>query len=366
MTFLRKRFVPVLLIVPLFLPFASFAQQTNSLDTLQAAYEQARQTIESDTIISYSNALVAVGNQLKQKGDVDTYLLLNAEMKRLAEDNSVEEGVPNTAQVIADTAKKVMAERNTRIVAVIKQYIASLEERVKQLMTADKVDEAKTVKDALESARFELADFKGESSKEVAAGPINKLPKTAVSVSDSASDKSFPKNALEYNRHHYAVIMKTLSWYAARTACTEEGGHLVIITSKDENDFCIRIGTGRGLWIGCSDHKKQGDWRWVDGTKVSAFGVPTKLKGSHTSPPGKAKKAGDGHQSKHLGEIPKYGWLPGQPNNRGTLEHFGAFVPVIDNNGRTCAYGWNDVRVGGHPNADGFGSVRGYICEWDK
>ena len=47
------------------------------------------------------------------------------------------------------------------------------------------------------------------------------------------------------------------------------GGHLVIINDAEENDFLTSIGAGNDYYhLGASDHEKEGEWRWVDGTPM--------------------------------------------------------------------------------------------------
>uniref|UniRef100_A0A4W4E5D0 C-type lectin domain-containing protein n=1 Tax=Electrophorus electricus TaxID=8005 RepID=A0A4W4E5D0_ELEEL len=62
------------------------------------------------------------------------------------------------------------------------------------------------------------------------------------------------------------------TWTASRDACVAAGGHLVIVSSSGEQDFLKRSKPGSGAefyWIGLTDAVVEGEWHWLDGTKLS-------------------------------------------------------------------------------------------------
>jgi len=151
---------------------------------------------------------------------------------------------------------------------------------------------------------------------------------TSSSGDTFQSGKSF---TWEKNGHSYQVVRGELSWPEAKKRCEEMGGHLVSITSPEEQEFVCSLIAQSGipvdrrpgtsdqwaewrdkLWLGGTDEGSEGRWRWVDGSPWEY--AP---------------------------------WVPGQPGGDGNClnicPHFGG--------------GWNDGSV-----KDYF--LVGFICEW--
>ncbi|HOG43140.1 MAG TPA: kelch repeat-containing protein, partial [bacterium] len=124
----------------------------------------------------------------------------------------------------------------------------------------------------------------------------------------------------------YYVSTDALSWEDARLACHELNGDLVSINSELEQYYIERmISTSHDYWIGATDKTKEGDWRWVDGTKFWEGAIAGTAYG----------------YSK---------WNPGQPDDYLNDEDYGLIW-----GGQNFA--WNDA------NSDG---VLYYICEFDE
>lgn len=83
------------------------------------------------------------------------------------------------------------------------------------------------------------------------------------------------QTSLEYNGHKYTFYTDGyMSWEEARDFCEAQGGHLVTITSEDEQNaiynYIKQFNTDTDIWIGISDAESEGDWsHWVTGEEVT-------------------------------------------------------------------------------------------------
>ena len=66
-------------------------------------------------------------------------------------------------------------------------------------------------------------------------------------------------------RHKYEIFRETLTWEEAKAACEAKGGHLVTITSPEEQKLIESLNTQNSkLWIG-GYKNSAGQWCWVTG-----------------------------------------------------------------------------------------------------
>uniref|UniRef100_UPI001A981CD1 asialoglycoprotein receptor 1-like n=1 Tax=Gasterosteus aculeatus aculeatus TaxID=481459 RepID=UPI001A981CD1 len=71
----------------------------------------------------------------------------------------------------------------------------------------------------------------------------------------------------------YFFSSQTLTWSSSRSWCRTQGGDLLVVDSQPEQSFVFQSSqvlqlSGRRLWIGLSDREEEGEWRWVDGSRV--------------------------------------------------------------------------------------------------
>ncbi|KAL7841705.1 hypothetical protein SRHO_G00253960 [Serrasalmus rhombeus] len=117
-----------------------------------------------------------------------------------------------------------------------------------------------------------------------------------------------------FSCYYMSTFRKT--WEESRQDCRMKGADLVIINSREEQQFVL--GIGRTLWIGLTDRAIEGHWKWVDDTSL-----------------------GTGY------------WLPGEPNNA----HYRGenCAEVIHRVGSTDTLSsWNDISCS---------SVLSWVCE---
>ena len=92
-----------------------------------------------------------------------------------------------------------------------------------------------------------------------------------------------PSDAVEFNGHYYKVYDQPLNWRQAESYCEKRGGHLVTITSKEENEHILSLIIGStylNYFIGFTDEKEEGKWEWVTGEKITYQNWGVNLKGN--------------------------------------------------------------------------------------
>ncbi|CAL8333038.1 unnamed protein product [Merluccius merluccius] len=68
----------------------------------------------------------------------------------------------------------------------------------------------------------------------------------------------------------YYISMLRGNWQTGHQDCLERRAHLVIVNNRQELDFVMRLAREpTAAWIGMNDFKREGFWRWLDGTPVT-------------------------------------------------------------------------------------------------
>ncbi|MGN1166984.1 MAG: Ig-like domain-containing protein [Lachnospiraceae bacterium] len=160
-----------------------------------------------------------------------------------------------------------------------------------------------------------------------------------VSEDDTLYDGAeygIPDDADSFNEHYYYVYDRDSEWTQAKNYCESIGGHLVTITSGEEQQFVVELiqkyGQRKNYWLGGHQNgSNNSSWYWVTG---EAF--------SYTN------------------------WANSQPDhsNEDCLMMYTYDNPNASGNE---TYKWNDlVDAGTYGSESWFGTANfGYICEWD-
>ncbi|KAJ8352921.1 hypothetical protein AAFF_G00136630 [Aldrovandia affinis] len=77
-----------------------------------------------------------------------------------------------------------------------------------------------------------------------------------------------PEGWKQRNSTCYYFSTERKSWKDSRIDCLKQGADLVIIESKEKQDFIFKDTREGYYWIGLSDSETEGTWLWVDGTPL--------------------------------------------------------------------------------------------------
>ncbi|MDY4255624.1 MAG: C-type lectin domain-containing protein [Oscillospiraceae bacterium] len=140
-------------------------------------------------------------------------------------------------------------------------------------------------------------------------------------ISSRAVTTDIPSDAVEFNGHYYKIYESKIPWKEAKQSCEDNGGYLVTITSKEENEFVKQIVADSGLnsiaYGGYYDADSD-SWKWVTGERFDFTD-----------------------------------WGPNEPNNNALHKEY--FLEIYSDPNYTLK--WNDCNEN---------TLGGYICEWGK
>ncbi|XP_035381863.1 CD209 antigen-like protein C [Electrophorus electricus] len=71
----------------------------------------------------------------------------------------------------------------------------------------------------------------------------------------------------KFGSSYYYFSNERKNWAESRQYCREMGADLVIINSREEQEFIKEVNIY--AWIGLSDAQTEGNWKWVDGSPLT-------------------------------------------------------------------------------------------------
>lgn len=94
-------------------------------------------------------------------------------------------------------------------------------------------------------------------------------------VTDVTDNDWTPGETVTFNGHTYVLYDHTAgSWQEAVEFCERNGGHLVTITSAEEQQVVHNLlseSTKQYCWLGATDRDSEGNWAWITGESFSAY-----------------------------------------------------------------------------------------------
>uniref|UniRef100_A0A8C9UX47 C-type lectin domain-containing protein n=1 Tax=Spermophilus dauricus TaxID=99837 RepID=A0A8C9UX47_SPEDA len=119
-----------------------------------------------------------------------------------------------------------------------------------------------------------------------------------------------PKNWKSFSSSCYFFSTDAKSWNSSQENCSRMEAHLVVINSKEEQDFLTQnMAKTAAYFVGLSDPEGHGHWQWVDQTPYN--------------------------QSATF-------WHPGEPS------HSEERCVIVNHPSTSSKWGWNDIRCKVH------------------
>ena len=158
--------------------------------------------------------------------------------------------------------------------------------------------EDKTKQNEIETSTEEggsTAEDEGGSTEDDETSEEDDDDDTSDDETETTAEAPYPADAVSFNGHHYYMYNCSHAgdWEAAKKFCEEQGGHLAVISSRDEDTFLYNYMAGSGFenaYFGYHDSDREGSWNWVGGEHSS-----------YTN------------------------WYPGEPNNYASREHYAMY-----------------------------------------
>jgi hypothetical protein len=145
----------MLVALAMMMAVSAMAQQPITLDTLRQSSETQQLALQAQ----YAKDLNTTLGEVKSKGDLDNYLVIQAEQKRFEAEKTVP--YPAEAPESFRSASKTYYKKN---IALLEHYVKALDQLIKKEVMASRIEEAKAAKAEKDKISSLLADMQSTLS----------------------------------------------------------------------------------------------------------------------------------------------------------------------------------------------------------
>ena len=209
------------------------AGTTNELYKLKAGYADEKARIDgaygqqtTNVFAAYRQSVDALRLALKEQGDLDGCIVLDAEKQRVAAESTVNtNSVPALAGVVAQYRKTLLdatGARDRARVNLQRQYVGRLTALMQNDTRADRLDDARAVRDELQTAKTDLVFLEADAPEASTKPPDVQVPAQSSPADDFA--KTFPGTWKFTWRNMGRSGMDTVIFSAdGTTSCLKDG-----------------------------------------------------------------------------------------------------------------------------------------------
>uniref|UniRef100_A0AAQ4PB53 C-type lectin domain-containing protein n=1 Tax=Gasterosteus aculeatus aculeatus TaxID=481459 RepID=A0AAQ4PB53_GASAC len=253
----------------------SYSALTAERDEFKASFSNLRN--KSDQLQASYNTLKEERDQLKTSYD-DMQKSLN----ELQADHKTLQATKDQLQTNYRTLQREKEEFQALSVTLranrdqLQSDYSSLKRNKDQLQASyntlkEERDQLKTSYDDMQKGLNELqADHKKKEQLQNSYRNLTQVKDELEKKINNVRGKSCENGWRKFDMSCYFISTEGKTWMSSRTDCISKRADLVIIDSREEQEFVNSLmATKHCAWIGMTDRDEEGTWKWVDGTPVN-------------------------------------------------------------------------------------------------
>ena len=238
-------------------------------DELKALEKRMIDLGDLDMVVAVRDARIQIGLESVKEG---SYAKFSIDVRAFVKQHG------QKAQPVVDLHKRYIAMVKSVWLPAQKKYIAAL--------------------DTLEARYVKASDQKG-------AGAVRaERQRIRLAMFRPGILENIPDGAVQFQGNFYWRFEQKMSWPEAKKACEDVGGHLVTISSEEENEVVTKLAGKKDCWLGFSDVAEEGVFVWVTGEpfEYQAW-APEEPNGGTSQNWGEYYRWGDGWDDRASAEI---------------------------------------------------------------